>query len=130
MTGTTKTLKQEPQVNNTTTVFKQSGQLIKRAIYELVRGTLEPGRQRCLDALRAMLSLDNETDPIGKAVGLMVTLEEGIHLSASALAAQAQIQRAATLTREIRELKCIAANLHDSEVYKITLEEAQRYGLL
>lgn len=106
--------------------FVHRGSALKQAIRDKLN-LLGQANIKCIAELTEILN-KNE-NPVESAVMLLVYLEDGVNLSSSALAARGIIERAAFLTKEIRELNCFASNLHADFWYTITPEDAIRFGL-
>ena len=121
-----------PQVRDTTQVFIVPGdeimkQLASRAAQHMGETT------KCLDKVAALLrgKADGDFDNLAvQATGAMLALAQDKHLTSDSLEIKAQLDRAAYLTQERLDLLCIRRNLSEQTLYKVSLEEAKRYGLV
>jgi hypothetical protein len=121
-----------PPINDTTTIFIRLGEEIQKAIGTRIsrhNGEVEA----CLTTVSTMLkdrAQDNSEQVAEQAAALMLVLEGAEHLTSNALVVQTNLKRASFLTNETLDLACIAKNLESSSLYRVTLEEAKRYGLV
>lgn len=82
------------------------------------------------DAYKALLlRMNNELQTKEEAVTLMVALHTSAALNEKALFFRACVERAAYLETEIKELNTIGQSFMESAVYKITLQDAMRFGV-
>lgn len=121
----------QPSVRDTTTVFIISGDEIMTKITSRVKRH-EGEISRCLDKVALVIrSGAEDMDSVAKnATGAMLAVHLTENLTTDTVAVKSQLERAAHLTRERLDLLCIARNLGKQTFYKVTLEEAQRYGLV
>lgn len=116
----------------TTLVFVKRGDEIQDAINK--RATRHQNEIKdCMDSISMKLlkDFDGDTDNlVTQLVSLMLSLVLNKHLTGRALSIKTQLERAAYLTEEKLDLLCIARNLNKQDFYKVTLEEAKRYGLI
>jgi len=121
-----------PTVRDTTQEFVLSGEEIIKAIQSRSnRHQNEIGQ--CLDKVSDLLKRksEGEFDALSShAVGAMLAIVREEYLTSDSLEIKAQLDRAAYLTNEQLDLLCIARNLVKESYYKVTLEEAKRYGLV
>lgn len=106
------------------------GEVLQMKIYERTQ-QIEYHRTRLLDAITEKLNdaCGPDDDPVAKAAGLLIVLEEGYNLNADARAIKALLQRAAELQREYRDLSRFGRTLMRDAAYELTWEEADRFGL-
>lgn len=118
-------------VRDTTQVFVISGGEIQETL-QTRAVQHESEVTKCLNKVAALLKGKAEDfDALAvQATGAMLALSQGKHLNTDALEIKAQLDRAAHLTEERLDLLCIRRNLNDQTFYKVTLEEAKRYGLV
>lgn len=76
-----------------------------------------------------LLRMNNELQSKEEAVTLMVALQASSALNEKALFFKACVDRAAYLEREIKELNTIGQSFMEGAVYKITLQDAVRFGV-
>lgn len=121
----------QAQVRDTTQVFIISGGEIIQSIQKRVKRH-EGEISRCLDKVAVVIRGGAEDmDSIAKnATGVMLAVHMATNLTTDTVAVKSQLERSAHLTRERLDLLCIARNLGKETFYKVTLEEAQRYGLV
>lgn len=121
-----------PSVRDTTQEFVLTGHEIIDAIHQRsTRHQNEIGQ--CLDKVSALLKrkAGGEFEELANhAVGAMMAIVREEYLTSDSLEIKAQLDRAAYLTNERLDLSCIARNLVKESYYKVTLEEAKRYGLV
>lgn len=121
-----------PGVRDTTQVFVLDGAEIIKAIQ--ARASRHQGEvSQCLDKVSDVLKRKSEGEYESlsvHAVGAMLALVRGEYQTTDSLEIKAQLDRAAYLTNEQLDLSCIARNLVKESYYKVTLEEAKRYGLV
>lgn len=118
-------------VRDTTQVFIVSGGEIQTTLQK--RAAQHAGElSKCLDKVAVLLKgKATDFDNLAvQATGAMLALSQGKHLTSDSLEIKAQLDRAAHLTEERLDLLCISRNLNDQTFYKVTLEEAKRYGLV
>jgi hypothetical protein len=118
-------------VRDTTQVFVVAGGEIQAMLQ--TRSQQHEGEiAKCLDKVATLLK-GKATDFDGlatQATGAMLALSQGKHMNSDSLEIKTQLDRAAHLTDERLDLLCIRRNLNDQTFYKVTLEEAKRYGLV
>jgi hypothetical protein len=121
----------QAQVRDTTQTFIVAGGEIQETLNK--RAKQHEGEiAKCLDKVAVLLkakAADYETLAI-QATGAMLALSQGKHMNSDSLEIKTQLDRAAYLTDERLDLLCIRRNLGDQSFYKVTLEEAKRYGLV
>lgn len=121
-----------PSVRETTQEFVLVGNEIIEAIQS--RSSRHQNEiSKCLDKVAALLKkkADGDFDALSNhAVGAMMAIVRQEYLTSDSLEIKAQLDRAAYLTNERLDLSCIARNLVKESYYKVTLEEAKRYGLV
>lgn len=119
-------------IRESTQEFVLTGSDVIKAIHNrATRHQNEIGQ--CLDKVSALLrkKADGDYDELANhAVGAMMAIVRQEHLTSDSLEIKAQLDRAAYLTNERLDLSCIARNLVQEQFYKVTLEEAKRYGLV
>lgn len=76
-----------------------------------------------------LLRMNNELQTKEEAVTLMVALNSNISLNEKALFFKACVERAAFLEREIKELNTLGQSFMEGAVYKITIQDAVRFGV-
>lgn len=122
---------------NTEVFVVQGSELIKK-IYERAKRH-EQEQQKCLEELSDIMTSSKLSEQGGEtwdhaickvAASLMLALGLGTNLTGSALVAKAWLDRAVFLTREIQDLSCLAKNLTPGDYYKVTMEDARRYGMV
>jgi hypothetical protein len=121
----------QAQVRDTTQTFIVAGGEIQATL--ATRAAQHEGEvTKCLNKVAALLKGKAEDfDGLAvQATGAMLALSQGKHLNTDALEIKSQLDRAAYLTDERLDLLCIRRNLGDQSFYKVTLEEAKRYGLV
>lgn len=121
-------------VELSTQVFVKSGEDLVAAIYERSKRHTEE-RSQCIQNIATILmecgDEENQVEHVaGSAATLLVALKTNEGLKGQALVAQAWVDRAAFLTKEVVDLKCIAKNIDHSAQYRVSLDDAKRYGLL
>ena len=121
-----------PNVRESTQEFVLTGDEIIQSINNrATRHKNEVGQ--CLDKVSDLLKKKSEGDYdnlSSHAVGAMLAIVREEYLTSDSLEIKAQLDRAAYLTNEQLDLLCIARNLVKESYYKVTLEEAKRYGLV
>jgi len=118
-------------VRDTTQEFVVSGGEIQATLQK--RAAQHSGEvNKCLDKVSSLLKgKGSDYDSLATAAtGAMLALAQGKHLNSDSLEIKAQLDRAAYLTDERLDLLCIGRNLNDQTFYKVTLDEAKRYGLV
>jgi len=121
-----------PSVRETTQEFV----LVGGEIIEAIQGRSSRHQNeisQCLDKVAALLKkkADGDFESLSNhAVGAMMAIVRQEYLTTDSLEIKAQLDRAAHLTNERLDLSCIARNLVKESYYKVTLEEAKRYGLV
>lgn len=120
------------RVHESSQTFMISGRQLKTAIYERVRRhSLE--RDNCLDKVATQLeeAAQKKGDSVAKqAASAMMSVLLNKNLTADSMTVKAQLDRTVFLTNEVTDLTCIAKNLLQDDFYKVSLDEAKRYGLL
>jgi hypothetical protein len=118
-------------VRDTTQVFVLPGGEVQ-ATLQTRAAHHEAEITKCLNKVAALLKGKAEDfDALAiQATGAMLALSQGKHLNSDALEIKAQLDRASYLTEERLDLLCIRRNLNEETFYKVTLEEAKRYGLV
>jgi hypothetical protein len=103
---------------------------LQRVIYERVQ-QIEKLRADLLQEVTAQLreSCGPDDDPVEKAAGLIIVLEDGYNLSVHARMIRASLERAAEVQREHRELSLFGRTLMRDAIYELTWEEADRFGV-
>lgn len=106
------------------------GDSLQKKIYERTQ-QIERHRVTLLNSVTEALreACGPDDDPVEKAAGLLIVLEEGYNLSAEARRIQAYLQRAAELQREHRDLSRFGRTLMNTAIYELTWEEADRFGI-
>lgn len=122
----------QAQVRDTTQVFVvPGGEIMKQLASRAAQ--YEGETSKCLDKVAGLLraKADGDFDNLAvQATGAMLALAQDKHLTSDSLEIKAQLDRAAYLTRERLDLLCIRRNLDEQTFYKVSLEEAKRYGLV
>lgn len=122
----------QPELRDTTQVFFIQGGSIQKSIQH--RSKQHEGElAKCLDKVATLIKnkADGDYEALGVvATGAMLALVQDVHLTSDSVEVRAQLDRASYLTSERLDLLCIARNLSESTFYKVTLEEAKRYGLV
>tara|TARA_R100001244_G_scaffold36778_2_gene33633 strand:- start:8975 stop:9328 length:354 start_codon:yes stop_codon:yes gene_type:complete len=103
--------------------FLRTGADIQKAIYAHVKNSLDPALQELTDGLSATLQNADH------AVAFLIAVTDGYGLSSKALAVKSVCDKASQLTKQIRDLSCVAKNIMPEVVYRVSLEDAQRFGL-
>ena len=120
------------QVRETTTTFLVIGSDIQKSITSRIsrnKGEID----KCLTNVSSMLkekAQHNIEQIAEQATAIMLVLAMGEHLTSDSLVVKTQVERASFLSKENLELSCIAKNLDKDTIYKVTSQEAMRYGLV
>ena len=120
--------------HDSTNVFSlQGGQIINAIHGRLLK--YEQEKAECLTKIaeeirKAAAMGETPDDPSRVAASLVVVLMFGKHLTVGATLLHSLATRAVFLTEETYELSCIARNLQTGDFYKVTVNEARRYGLV
>lgn len=103
---------------------------LQKLVYERVM-QIERLRASLLEEVTKQLrdSCGDTEDPVEKAAGLLIVLEDGYNLGVGARMIRASLQRAAEVQREHRELSRFGRTLLKDAIYELTWEEADRFGL-
>ncbi len=106
------------------------GSILQKTLLERVH-QIEGLRTVILEEITAQLreACGPDDDPVEKAAGLLIILEEGYGLSAVARKIKAFLGRAAELNREHRELSRFGRTIMQDAVYELSWNEADRFGL-
>lgn len=119
-------------VRETTTEFVILGKDIQMSLQKrITRHSNET--DKCLTTISTMLKDKSKNNPeliAEQAAALMLALESEENIVADAIVVKTNIKRASYLSKESLDLSCIAHNLDSDGIYKVTLEEAKRYGLV
>lgn len=118
-------------VRDTTQVFVLPGGEVQATLQ--TRAAQHEGEiKKCLNKVAALLKgKATDFDALAiQATQAMLAISQGKHLTSDSLEIKAQLDRAAYLTEERLDLLCIRRNLNEQTFYKVTLEEAKRYGLV
>ena len=82
------------------------------------------------ESYKSLLSrMNNELQTKEEAVTLMVALNSDVALNEKALFFKACVERAAYIEQEIKQLNTLGQSFMESAVYKITLQDAVRFGV-
>lgn len=76
-----------------------------------------------------IVRINNEIQSKEEAVTLLVALSSSLPLNEKALFFKACVERAAWIEKEIRELNTLGQSFMEAAVYKITLQDAVRFGV-
>jgi hypothetical protein len=120
------------QTRETTTEFILQGTDIQKSLQSRI-SRHKNEVDKCLTAISDVLkaksggTIDNLAT---NASAVMLVLTTDKHLTADALIIKTQLERASFLSQEQLDLSCIAKNIDSNVLYKVTLEEAKRYGLV
>ena len=68
-------------------------------------------------------------DAVAKAAGLIVALQDGHNLNASARSIRSFLERTAEMDKDHRDLDRFGRTLMKTAVYELTWDEADRFGL-
>ncbi len=106
------------------------GSDLQKILYERVL-QIEKLRADLLQEVTAQLreACGEEDDPVEKAAGLLIALEDGYNLSTQARMIRASLERAAEVQLEHRELSRFGKTLMREAIYQLTWDEADRFGL-
>ena len=122
----------KPELRETTQTFMLSGSDIQAALGNRAKQHDEETK-KCLTKISKIFT-DKADGDYGRlaqiATAAMLALVQNVHLASDAIEVKAQLERAAYLTQERLDLLCIQRNLTGSVFYKVSLEEAKRYGLV
>lgn len=100
-----------------------TGEIIRKLLKDRISGLQS-------DLTRLLGRLNNEIPDKADAVGLMVSLAGDPRLlNERALFFKASLERAAFLEKEIRELLALGHTFSPGVTYRITVDDAVRYGL-
>jgi len=122
----------KPELRETTQTFMLSGSDIQSALGNRAKQHDEETK-KCLTKISKIFTdkADGDYARLAQiATAAMLALVQNVHLASDAVEVKAQLERAAYLTQERLDLLCIQRNLTGSVFYKVSLEEAKRYGLV
>ena len=122
----------KPELRETTQTFMLSGSDIQAALNTRAKQHDEEVK-KCLTKISKILTdkADGDYAKLAQiATAAMLALAQNVHLASDAIEIKAQLERASYLTQERLDLLCIQRNLTGSVFYKVSLEEAKRYGLV
>lgn len=116
----------------TTTEFVLEGASIQKALQSRI-SRHQSEVETCLTKISSMLKEKaeyNTENLAAQAAAVMLVLTSDAHLTSDALVIKTQLERASYLAKEQLDLVCIAKNIESEMLYKVSLEEAKRYGLV
>lgn len=122
--------KQQTMLHESTKSFVIQGAALRKSLYERIKWhTAE--KDNCLDKIATYFDENASNDSVSKvAAAAMLSVTLNKNLTVNSMVIKAQLDRAVFLTNEIIDLTCIAHNLIPGDFYRVSLEEAKRYGLL
>jgi len=103
-----------------------SGEHIKACIFARIQNEIKQAYQANLNLLQEQIETKEE------AIALMVSIYDNVstqHLSGKALFMKHALTKSSYLVNEIQFLEMFADNLASAAIYKITIEDAKRFGL-
>lgn len=106
------------------------GEALQKAVYERIL-QIEKLRAELLKEVTAQLraACGPNEDPVEKAAGLLIVLEDGYNLSVQARMIRASLERAAEVQREYRELSRFGRTIMKTAHYELSWAEADRFNL-
>lgn len=81
------------------------------------------------DYRRLLDRIDYEIADKKDAVGLLIALAGGGDINERAMFFKACLDKAARIEKEIRELNTLGASFRKDAIYRITIKDAERFGL-
>jgi hypothetical protein len=111
-------------------VIFAKGSVIQKAIYERTQKLQRLNEDLLLEiSAKIREACVGDEDPVEKAAGLLVALENDYGLGAHAMSIKAFIRRASEVQNELRELTRFGRCLMQDAAYELSWDDADRFGL-